>query len=384
MNARVENRWYSNISLGDIVMYKLKPTTFYYAPPFYILILCFVAFASVGILTGVSSRAIPLINPRGWLDTFGKTQKLDYIQNCAKLIRQGQDMFPGKPFRLATDMGGVVILPVDWAHDVRNNPHLSLNEAMRADFHAGYPGFEPYTAGFADDGLLLTVTRKYLTKHAEIFNRPLSAETSYVLDEKFGNSPGPEACRNPAWLKIVKSYGVNSVQAAQALRLWPKWLRGVANKFLPTCRQLQLQITEGRDIVNTILEKRRTLLRKGNDPSLEKASNLVDWFEKESAGRPYDLVACQLLLSLAAMHATSDLINEMLISIVRYPELVDEIRSEIIKVIPVHGFTRAGMFNLMLLDSVIKESQRHKSEPGQYKFTPRDSYQHMKLWVALT
>ncbi|KAK9778917.1 putative Ent-kaurene oxidase [Seiridium cardinale] len=95
----------------------------------------------------------PLINPRSWLDISGKKQRVEYIPNCAKYIELGLKLFPGRLYRMATDMGEILILPATWAHKVRNDPNLSLNEVLKADFHVGYPGFEPFEVGFADDGL---------------------------------------------------------------------------------------------------------------------------------------------------------------------------------------------------------------------------------------
>lgn len=108
----------------------------------------------------------PLINPRSWLDISGKKRKLEYIPNCAKYMELGRKLFPDRPYRMATDMGEILVLPTTWAHEVRNDPNLSLNEVLRADFHVGYPGFEPFESGFADDGLLLAVSRKHLAKYA--------------------------------------------------------------------------------------------------------------------------------------------------------------------------------------------------------------------------
>jgi cytochrome P450 len=72
-------------------------------------------------------------------------------------------------------------------------------------------------------------------------------------------------------------------------------------------------------------------------------------------------VAAQLMLSVAAVHSTADLLVQALIDISKHPELVAPTRQEIIAVQGQHAWTKAGFRNLKLMDSVLKESQRLKS-----------------------
>ncbi|KAK1712142.1 cytochrome P450 [Colletotrichum lupini] len=356
-------------------------------PEYMFAILTFSIFLWISITTASRGKR-PLINPRRWFDISGKKRKIEYIPNCAKYIELGLKLFQGRPYRMATDMGEILILPATWAHEIRNDPNLSLNEVLKADFHVGYPGFEPFEVGFADDGLLLAVTRKHLTKHADVLNQPLSAEASFIIDKTFGAPHewcefalkpllvdiiaqcsacmfiGPDHCRDEAWLKITKKYTLDCLRASEALRLWPKVLRGTAQKYLGSCKKLRNHIAEARRIIHPIIEKRRALHQKhGGKLPPSELPNLVDWFEEEADGRPYDLAVFQVLISLASIHATSDLINEALLCLARDPQLVDDVREEIAKVVPHHGFSKVGLYNLKLLDSVIKESQRLKVDP---------------------
>ncbi|KAJ1323522.1 cytochrome P450 monooxygenase 2 [Microdochium nivale] len=284
-------------------------------------------------------------------------------------------------------MGEITILPSHWASHIRNNRDFSLNEVLRVDNYCGLPGFEPYTAGFADDGLLLVVARKHLAKHLDDLNKYISVEASDALDKNLGQSfewrelqlkqvmlnvvsqglacafLGSEHCRNKEWLQLSEEYLLESVAAAANLRMYPQWLVNISHWYLPSCRKLRGTVAKARSILNPIVEKRRKIEKNGSDaaPGL-KAPDSIDWFEEEADGRPYDLAAFQLLLSLAGIHATSDLLNEMLLRLAQDPSLVQDARAEIIKVLPSHGFTKAGLYQMMLLDSILKESLRLRAD----------------------
>lgn len=177
---------------------------------------------------------------------------------------------------------------------------------------------------------------------------------------------GPQNCRNEAWLEITKTYTLDCLRASEALRLWPSFFRGTAQKYMSSCKKLQRHIAEARCIIGPVIEQRRALYRKnGGKLPPNELPNLVDWFEEEAGGRPYDLAVFQILISLASIHATSDLVNEALLRLARQPQLVNEIRQEIARVLPQNGFSKAGLYKLQLLDSVIKESQRLKVDPGK-------------------
>ena len=61
---------------------------------------------------------------------------------------------------------------------------------------------------------------------------------------------------------------------------------------------------------------------------------------------------------MAAIHTTTDLLTETMQNIMLHPELVLELREEIVNVLSADGWKKTSLYNLKLLDSVIKESQR--------------------------
>ncbi|GFN12514.1 cytochrome P450 [Aspergillus tubingensis] len=111
-----------------------------------------------------------------------------------------------------------------------------------------------------------------------------------------------------------------------------------------------------------ILEERHQL-KEGvhaegkQSPILDDA---IEWFEKAAKGRPYDPVGAQLILSVGAIHTTSDLTCQTMTHLAQNPEIVEPLRKEIVDTLQQHGWKKVALYNMKLLDSVIRESQRLK------------------------
>lgn len=70
---------------------------------------------------------------------------------------------------------------------------------------------------------------------------------------------------------------------------------------------------------------------------------------------------CRIGLSLVAIHTTSDLLQEVMIRITQRPELFQVLRKEIVEVLGRDGLKKTALYNLKIMDSVIKEAQRLKT-----------------------
>lgn len=83
-------------------------------------------------------------------------------------------------------------------------------------------------------------------------------------------------------------------------------------------------------------------------------------FEREARGREYDPTVAQLTLSFAAIHTTTELVTQVMTDICRNPEILDDLRREMVEILRDGGWKKASLYNMKLLDSVIKESLRLK------------------------
>lgn len=75
-----------------------------------------------------NSSDMPLMNPRKFYDLGGIRAKLSFVFGARKLLALG--VRTGRPFRLLTDLGEMIVLPARYANEIRNDPRLSFSEVI--------------------------------------------------------------------------------------------------------------------------------------------------------------------------------------------------------------------------------------------------------------
>ncbi|GAB1210898.1 hypothetical protein ATERTT37_000008 [Aspergillus terreus] len=177
---------------------------------------------------------------------------------------------------------------------------------------------------------------------------------------------GDDLCRNPDWHRILITYTTNVYDAAQKLTRWPKILRPMVARFIPACQTLKEQMHQTESLLLPVIMRRRAeretveTAAKSTSKSTDRVPDAIDWMEEGAGGRPFNPSVAHLLLSFAAIHSTADMLTQVLYDISSHPELLVDLRQEIISVLSTHGWTRSALYNLKLMDSVLKESQRLK------------------------
>lgn len=168
---------------------------------------------------------------------------------------------------------------------------------------------------------------------------------------------GPELCRNKDWQRITISYTVNIFIAASAVKRYPKFLHRLVQWIVPEAGIVRAQMAETERIIQPVIDQRKKELLA--NPTI-KYNDAVQWLDDVSKGEEYDAIISQLVLSMAAIHTTGDLLSQVLYDICMHQDLVQPLRKEAIAVIGAKGWKRTSLYNLKLMDSVIKESQRLK------------------------
>jgi hypothetical protein len=171
---------------------------------------------------------------------------------------------------------------------------------------------------------------------------------------------GEELAQNATWQQISTDYAVTMFMATRALRACPAWTRSFMHWFLPACRKCRGEVKRARRILEQELHRRGNKQKQAlnEDYTPKRYDDTITWMEEIAAGRPYDPVAAQLGISMAAIVTTSELLKQVLVDICSHTELIEPLREEIQDAVRAHGWTTAGLFNMPLLDSVVKESQR--------------------------
>ncbi|KAI1377071.1 cytochrome P450 [Hypoxylon crocopeplum] len=332
-----------------------------------------------------NGKLLPVINPLSWMDWTGGSGKSHFVENSIKMIPEASQKFGDRPYVVNSDVGRITVLPAKYVEEIRNEPKLNFLKNNEEEFHGHLPGFEPFKADFSI-ALIVLVARRQLTKFLTKITKPLSIETSFALKRVIGDSPkwnevnivstnlnlvarlssrvflGPEICRNDAWLHITTQYTVDSFKAAYKLRLYPASFRRIVNWFLPETRVARAHLVKARSIIQPVLDKRSEEKRAAAEKGLPMPhyDDAIAWAEEESKKQKYEPAMYQLGLSNAAIHTTTDLLSQTIINLLSNPELIKALREEVIGVLREQGWTKLSLFNLKLMDSVIKETQRMK------------------------
>ncbi|KAL2272521.1 hypothetical protein FJTKL_06514 [Diaporthe vaccinii] len=333
---------------------------------------------------------VPILNSGKGFSPMKIASKRDFVFKSKEILARGRRLFAGKPYRLITDLGEIIFLPIELCEEVKNDARLSFGTAFSRDFHGHIPGFEGASEQGYKDALIQTITRKQLTRSIAQDTPAMSEEAAISMSMNIGEPDEwkeihlkpviletvarvssrvfvGELCRDKKWIRTTMDYTVNFFIAATYLRIIPGPLRRICHWFLPQCREARRQFDEARRVIAPVIEKRRALRAEAQSagrppPNFHDAIDLVDQ-EAVDRGVSFDPATFQLMLSVAAMHATVDLCTEFILQLAASPQYFAPIREEVVRVLKADGWTEGSLYNMKLLDSALKESQRHKP-PG--------------------
>ncbi|TLS27695.1 hypothetical protein PpBr36_01218 [Pyricularia pennisetigena] len=333
---------------------------------------------------------IPLIGAgKGWFAYRHALKK--YRLNGRKMVEEHAKT--KKPFQVITDTITKIFLPAEYVNEIKGIKELSFGRGIIAELLGEYPGFEAVSALGDESNIIQTVSRLNITTSLKHLTDEISDEASAALQEQLGDNTedwqeasvkptvrnlnarlsarvfvGPELCRNKAWLEVSTSYAARSIIAVSKLQTWPRVLRWPVSFLLPECRVLQRMVADARRILAPIVANR-------NQPvdAKQRGGDTILWLQealsKANICHKYSVADFQLSLSLAAIYTTTELLTNALFDIVSIgPDLIDELRSEIIQVFNGEGgivssnggemFTKERLYKLRLMDSTLKETQR--------------------------
>lgn len=171
--------------------------------------------------------------------------------------------------------------------------------------------------------------------------------------------------RNPEWINASSEYVELSALAGYELRAFPKWARCWVAPFLPNCRRLQFLFKR----INTLLEPLKEKLDKQSLDS--DAQDPLSFLHQKMEGRSDELASMLIALCLVSYDGGGELFTHVLHSVFTNDQLVNDLRSEIVTVVGKEGFNRNTLQKLVLMDSVLKETQRMHPESVRKSRPPR-------------
>lgn len=175
---------------------------------------------------------------------------------------------------------------------------------------------------------------------------------------------GKELCRNEAWLNITKGYALNMFAAIRKFQHYPPKLRKLLQWFIPECKTVRDQFNTAKGIIGPVIDARRKIKQEARAAGREPPAfdDALEWAEQEAAikGCTFDMTTFQLMLSVVAIHTSTDLLVQTMLDLAQHPETIQPLRDEIAGILRVDGWKKASLYNMKLLDSVLKETQRLK------------------------
>ncbi|KAJ5087828.1 cytochrome P450 [Penicillium angulare] len=330
--------------------------------------------------------SLPVYNDRKWYEFgYGKATGR-YLVDPEGLIRSGLEK--GDAFYLCTEAHFRLILSPKYADVIGGDNRFDLGKFISevgifdydektgatGDFHEGIPGFEPLANIALESKILQNTVKTKLSRQTPKLVEPLSTETAMALISNWGEQTDPhevnmrdtmsriiaqmvsrgflgedDLCRNPTWLQLLYDFLEDSFIAAHILRRWPLFMRNIASRFLPSCQKVRSELQD-------VIEYLKPLIDKPDSPDTEMTA--ISWVKDMSKGSAYDFTTLQLTLALASLDTSNDLLTKAMCDLSEHPNLVKDIRKEIIEIVGKEGLSKSSLQKLYLLDSAMKESQR--------------------------
>ncbi|KAL9094392.1 MAG: hypothetical protein Q9165_003242 [Trypethelium subeluteriae] len=309
--------------------------------------------------------------------------KNDFVAQARELLFAGLQKCQG-PFQIISASGPTIVFPSRYANELKkNDKKLSFDGFIEREFFPNVPGFDGPRASMHCRVVQDSIRTK-LTQSLNLITKDLCDETESALHDMFGESRdwnschfqricpdfvarlssrvflGPVVAHNKEWLHIAVDYSIKLMKAQRALRLWPSLLVPLVHHFVPECRELRAQSQAGRRIIEDEVKRRRVKWAEDikNGKQVSKTADSLGWMQEMSQGRPFDLAAGQLGLTFAAIHTTSDLLTKVLYELCKEPKYIQALREEMIAVLSTDGWKKTSLYQMRLLDSTLKETQR--------------------------
>ncbi|KAJ5192838.1 hypothetical protein N7449_008980 [Penicillium cf. viridicatum] len=336
------------------------------------------------------------VDPTAWFKA--ASARTAFMLDGKGVIQKGLEDYPSV-FQVVTGTGTKIVLPNRFVEDIKNNPQLSLVDAIHKEFFASYYAFRPYAASKTafvmtevvrtklSNSLGITVLmagRRIFADGVSEMIGDLADETNCALEDIFGSSTewqtrnlkaevlhliarlssrvflGQDMARSEQWLDISKSYTIDSFIAIRMMRQWPAALRSLVYWLSPKCKRVREQVSTSGQLIWPLVEGHRQRKRKALEAGLPApdGQDTISWMDELADGVDCDVPCGQLILSVVALHTTTELLTQALFDLCHHPELTQPLREEVISVVGDKPLTKAVLFKLRLMDSFLKESQR--------------------------
>ncbi|KAJ0108710.1 Ent-kaurene oxidase [Diaporthe amygdali] len=331
------------------------------------------------------SNKLPLLGRE-----YGNSEKRRkaYLAGAARLYEKGHNLFKTKPYRLTTMDGERIVVPLSVLDELRRLPEdqLSIAESLQRVTETRYTGVT------AEWTLLAHIIRSDLTQSLNRLLPKMAEEVDRTVKEVIGPCDdwtsevvyqqllkiiaivsgsvflGPDLCRRNEYLHASIKYTVDAFRGIGKLKKWHELLRPIGQFFTSELKTIAEHRRKAREFLIPVIRERKAAMEAGR----ELPDDLLQWMMNKADKLKISetqLADEQLSVSMAAIHTTTNAANDTLCELIIRPALMREVRDEIIRVLSDNGgiFTPHALFELKLLDSVLRETQRFNGS-GKIRF----------------
>lgn len=164
-------------------------------------------------------------------------------------------------------------------------------------------------------------------------------------------------------MRLTKENTVSLFTAAAILLHVPAFLRHIALWTLPQCRALRKQLVDAKRLlapqIQAMEQRRKEAAASGQKLSSKTTPDAFSWMIDTAKGREIDFVSGQLMLSMSAIHTTTEMTTRAIMQCCTTPKIVEDLREEMIRVLKVDGWGQTTFYKMRLLDSFLCEVSRH-------------------------
>ncbi|KAI0004374.1 cytochrome P450 [Xylariaceae sp. FL0662B] len=335
------------------------------------------------------SSSIPLI---GREYGYAEKRRKAFIKNGMDFYTKGYELFKNRAYRLTALDGERIVLPRSLIEEVRRLPDDIIDIQTATDMNMEHKVMKVGNKKMTD--FFIHIIRADLTHGLGRINSRLVEEVRRTVAEVLPPCEdwtptvvypeilrivattsgsifvGTEHCRSEEYLHASMNYTLSVFDAIKKLKQWNRWIRWVGRYFTPEVDKMFSEKEKSRRFLTPIIQQRRAAMKAGGevpDDTLQWMVNQADEFNLSDD----ELAESQLNLSMASIHTTTLTITLLLYDLAVRQNVIAELRDEIKTVLAANGgiMTTHALFEMKLLDSAMKESQR--MNPGSLIRFPR-------------
>ncbi|KAL2826212.1 cytochrome P450 [Aspergillus cavernicola] len=271
-----------------------------------------------------------------WLYTSAKKRFIDqgrYL--CKTAFEETAELRPQmspNAFYIMTARGVEMILSHKYADEIRNGDRFNASKWAEKFL---LPIWEKINHFLQAHWTRSPSKDRWAEWHAISLHTNMEDLMAEVLSRLF---LGPELCRNLDWLRVTVSYNTDLFVGVVQLNLWPPLFAA--------------SYSQARRVLGPIVAESRSQRARG-----DRQEDLLQWFEDGPKGSRYDTTLLLLKASMAAAHKSSELLTQTTSNLCTRPDLVKDLREEVVRVFRRHGLPKSAVYEVRLVDSVLKETQ---------------------------